>query len=200
MRQRRLTRRAAGLIAGLLSAAAPAVSAGAQGETVVHLRAVARDGGPVLTDGVRFEVWAREGERAVRKVAEASPAPATLELPTAAYRVVATYRQARTVIDIAVPTDAPVRETVSLDVGQLKLELLPAAGAAPVRRDVAWTVRPYRAGGGRADALVRTRTPVPQLGLSAGWYKVAAQHGEQTYTHVVEVAAGRSVTYSLFAK
>lgn len=200
MCQLHLARPTASRIAGLLLVGLIGLPATAAADGGVRLHAVARDGGPALTDGVVFEVWARDGKQAVRKVAESNGAPAELALAPDEYRVVTTYRQARKVTDIVVPDGAAVSRTVSLNLGRLKLELLPAPGAEPVRRNVAWTVRPYRRGGGPADPIARTQDPVPELGLSAGWYRVAAQHGADSYSHVVQVAAGRSLTYSLFAK
>jgi hypothetical protein len=183
------------LLAGLLT-----VPGAAAADTRVHLHAVTRDGGPELTDDVVFQVWSRDGKRAVRKVAERMGAPAELNLATDEYRVVTTYRQARTVTDFEVADGAAVTETINLKLGRLKLELLPGPGSSPVRSDIAWTVRPYRSGNAKADPIARVQEAEPELGLSAGWYKVAARHRDSTYTHVVEVAAGRSVTYSLFLK
>jgi hypothetical protein len=195
--KRRTTSRVASLLlAGLLSLPFAAGAA----DTRVNLHVVMRAGGPELTDGVAFQVWARDGKRAVRKVAERTGAPAELELAPDEYRLVTTYRQARKVTDFEVPRGASVTETINLRLGQLKLELLPGPGAAPVRRDVAWTVRPYRSGNAADEPIARVREAVPEFGLPAGWYKVAARHRQGTSTHVVEVAAGRSVTYSLFLK
>ncbi len=195
--ERRVTRRIATLLlAGLLGLPVAATAA----DTRVNLHVVMRDGGPELTDGVAFQVWSRDGTRAVRKIAERTGAPAEIRLAPDEYRVVTTYRQARKVIDFKVPADAAVTKTINLRLGQLKLELLPGPGAAPVRRDIAWTVRPYNSGNAKTEPIAQVREAAPELGLPAGWYKVAAQHRNGTYTHVVEVAAGRSVTYSLFLK
>lgn len=194
-------RRFAGLIASLLLAGLLSLpGAAAAADPRVKLHVVTRAGGPEVTGGVAFEVWTREGKRAVRKVAERTGAPAELDLPPDEYRVVTTYRQARKVTDFKVPEGGTVTERINLRLGRLKLELLPGPGARPVHRDVAWTVRPYRSGGGTSEPIARVKDAMPELGLSAGWYKVAAQHRQATYTHVVEVAAGRSVTYSLFLK
>ena len=195
--ERRVTGRVASLLlAGLLSLPHAAAAA----DTRVNLHVVMRDGGPELSDGVAFEVWARDGKRAMRKIAERTGAPAELDLAPDEYRVVTTYRQARKVTDFEVPDGGIVSKTINLRLGQLKLELLPAPGAAPVRRDVAWTVRPYSRGNANTEPIAQVREAAPELGLPAGWYKVAARHKNGTYTHVVEVAAGRSVTYSLFLK
>lgn len=202
MRTRDIGSAAAGwLVSFALAAILLAPGPGARAEqSLVELHVVARDGGPALTQGVKMEVWAREGKRAVRKVAAPSSAPARLQLAPDEYRVVARYRHARSVVDIAVSGDGPTRRTLNLQLGTLELELLPGPGEDAVRRDVAWTVRPYRDGGASAKPVATTRTPVPQLGLSAGWYKVTARHASRTYTHVVEVSAGGDVTYSLFMK
>jgi hypothetical protein len=194
--RRTASRIASLLLAGLLSLPLAAYAA----DTRVNLHVVMRDGGPELTDGVAFQVWARDGKRAVRKVAERTGAPAELQLVPDEYRLVTTYRQARKVTDFEVPRGGSVTETINLRLGQLKLELLPAPGAAPVHRDVAWTVRPYRSGSAAGEPIAKVREAVPEFGLPAGWYKVAARHRKGTSTHVVEVAAGRSVTYSLFLK
>ena len=194
--ERRIAGRAASLLlAGLLCLPGAAIA-----DTGVNLHVVSRDGGVELTDGVAFQVWTRDGERALRKLVERTGAPAELDLPPDEYRVVTTYRQARKVTDFEVPDGGSITETINLRLGRLKLELRPGPGAAPVRREVAWTVRPYRNGGGRAKPIARVKDAMPELGLSAGWYSVAAQHRQATYTHVVKVAAGRSVTYSLFVK
>jgi hypothetical protein len=202
MRTREIGSAPAGRLSAFFLAALLLLPAdGAKGEqSLVELRVVAREGGPALTDGVELEVWAREGKRAVRKVAAPPAAPARLQLAPDDYRVVARYRHARSVIDIAVARDGPTRETLNLRLGTLELELLPGPGADAVRRGVTWTVRPYRDGGATAKPIATTGTPVPELGLSAGWYKVTADHAARSYSHVVEVSAGRHVTYSLFMK
>jgi hypothetical protein len=194
---RRITGRVAILLlAGLLSPPGAAYAA----DTRVNLQVVMRDGGPELTEGVTFQVWSRDGKRAVRKVAERTGAPAELELAPDEYRLVTTYRQARKVTDFEVSGGTAVTETINLRLGQLKLELLPRPGAAPVRRDVDWTVRPYSRGSGTSEPIAQVRDAVPEFGLPAGWYKVAARHRNGTSTHLVEVAAGRTITYSLFLK
>ena len=200
MRQTNTENRLTGRVAGLLLAGLLSLPSAAAADTRVNLHAVTRDGGPQLTDGVTFQIWARDGKRAVRKVAERTGAPAELDLAPDEYRVVTTYRQARRVTDFEVPDGGTVSQTINLRLGRLKLELLPGPGAAPVRRDVAWTVRPYNSGNAKTKPIAQVRGAAPELGLSAGWYKVAARHGDGTYTHVVEVSAGRSVTYSLFLK
>jgi hypothetical protein len=201
MRYAKAKRRITGRVASLLLAGVLGLpGAAGAADTRVNLHVVMRDGGPELTDGVAFQVWSRDGTRALRKIAERTGAPAKLDLAPDEYRVVTTYRQARTVTDFEVPDDAAVTKTINLRLGQLKLELLPGPGAPPVRRDVAWTVRPYSSGNAKAEPIAQVREAAPELGLPAGWYKVAARHDNGTYTHVVEVAAGRSVTYSLFLK
>ncbi|MBK1668696.1 hypothetical protein CKO28_11720 [Rhodovibrio sodomensis] len=200
MRQPDADRRVAGPIAGLLLAGLLSLPGAAAADGRVTLNVVTRAGGPAVTDGVAFQIWARDGKRAVRKVGEHRGAPAELDLAADEYRVVTTYRQARAVTDFAVQDGTALTKTVNLKLGRVKLELLPGPGAAPVQSDVAWTVRPYRRGGGEADPIARTRDAAPELGLSAGWYKVAARHRDGISTHLVEVAAGRRVTYSLFLK
>ena len=205
MRQRNVEQRsprrvASPPLAGLLLAGSLGFAGAAVADTPVSLQVVTRDGGPQITGGVSFKIWARDGKQAIRQVAERTGAPAKLKLAPDEYRVVTTYRQARTVTDFEVPDGGAVTHTINLRLGRLKLELLPGPGADPIRRDVAWTVRPYSNGGGARDPIARLQDSAPEIGLSAGWYKVAARHRDATYTHVVEVAAGRSVTYSLFLK
>lgn len=200
MRQPNAERRFARGAASLLLAGLVSLPGAASADTPVKLQVVTRAGGPEVTGSVSFKIWARDGRRAVRKVAERTGAPANLALAPDEYRLVTTYRQARSVTDFEVRDGAAVTHTVNLRLGRLKLELLPGPGAAPVRRDVAWTVRPYSRGSANPDPIARIREAAPELGLTAGWYKVAARHRNGTYTHIVEVPAGRSVTYSLFLK
>ncbi|MBK1697439.1 hypothetical protein [Rhodovibrio salinarum] len=185
------------VLAGLLALPAAGTAAA---DTLVEFNVVARENGPAITDGVDLHVWSRNGKRAIRKVAEFTGAPTKLHLEPDEYRVVARYRHARSITDIEVGVGESMSTTLNLNLGGLELELLRCPGASPVRHDVSWTVHPYRRGKKAAPPLVETQEPVPALGLSAGWYKVAAHHGAETYTHIVEVSAGRSLTYSLFMK
>lgn len=190
---------ATGALCGLLLSAAPMAGVAAdpdQGHT--RLQVVSRTGGSAITSGVDVEVWARDGRQATRKVAQSQGNPAQIRLGPDQYRVVATYRDARVVRDIVVSSQSDPVKTISLEIGEIALELLPAPGAAPLRKDVSWTVRHYRRGAGAGKPVVRTTNPTPTLGLAEGWYKVRAQYGGRTTSHIVEAAAGRTYTYSLF--
>lgn len=187
---------AVALCGAVLGLGAATATEAAESRRTVQLQVVGHDGGRPIVSDVSLQVWARNGRQATRQVAELDGATSEVELPDGEYRVVATSGQARTVEDVVVsPGDTAV--TISLDIGRVKLELLPSPGRAPLRDGVAWTIRRYQAGGGAQDVVAETRAPVPTFALSEGWYKVTADRAGRTQSHLVEVTAGRSLTYSL---
>jgi hypothetical protein len=184
-----------GIVFGL-GAASPAPAA--DSPRAVQLQVVAHDGGRPIASDVSLQIWARDGRQATRQVAELDGATSEVRLPDGEYRVVATSGRARTVEDVVV-SRADTAITISLDIGRVKLELLPGPGTAPVRDNVAWTVRRYHSGSVQ-DVVAETRAAVPTLTLSEGWYKVTADRRGRTQSHLVEVSAGRTLTYSLLLK
>lgn len=181
----------------VLLVAAPGAALADHDGHKVRIDAVVAKGAPPLSDNVKLQVWAREGRKATRLVAESARAPATLSMHPGQYRVVASYKTARTVRDIVVKNHADTRKTINLNAGEIGLELLRQVGGAPVRDSITWQVMRYKRGNGAGGKVATVSNSNPSLLLREGWYEVVATHGNSRTAHVIEVSAGQRFDYSL---
>lgn len=185
------------LAAALVLAAAAPTAAAAAADKLVRLDAVLAKGGEPIYDAMAIGIWRMEGGEPVRRVAERHAAPAEITLAPGRYRVQAVYGKARRVTDFTVAPEGTARETINLEAGKVHLKLLERPGGNPVAQPVSWEIRRYRRGDAQGRKVAALQDDQPRVRLAAGWYEVAARHGDQTVRHAVEVTAGQNFTYTI---
>lgn len=175
-----------------------ALSGAAAESRLVRIDTVLSEGGQPVQDAMTLSVWAMAPDPAAPElVAERHAAPAEVTLSPGRYRIEAIYGSLRRVREVSVADTADQRVTINLRGGQLRFELLPERGAAPVNGPVAWEVRRY-ARGSAPGALVLAETARRlDVTLQEGWYEIAARHEGDAVNHLVQVNAGRRYDYAL---
>ncbi len=171
-----------------------------QAASPVSFEAVAAKGGPRLSETMKLIVWSLQGSRAEAVVARAEGVPTQISLEPGAYRVVAIYGTARRVQDIEVTGAAQETHLINLRAGNVALRLRPSRNAGAVRDAMEWRIHSYRQGEGKGDEIAKVLADRPSLLLREGWYQVEVDYNGRTVGHVIEVGAGRNLTYTLLAQ
>lgn len=187
----------AAMLAAML-ASVPAALASSGGE--LRVDTVAVEGRAPIWDGARIGVWEMDGDKPGRMVAERHATPAKVALEPGRYRVAIHYQGARSMRDVRVEGGADQEIVLNLNAGEVSLDLLPRMGAAPVDRDLSWSVHHYAPGEGLGDLVASASGRNPTLLLSEGWYEVRVPYNGDTVRHVIQAKAGRQQWYSLLAR
>ena len=82
--------------------------------------------------------------------------------------------------------------------GWVRLQVVPHGGAAPLTSDIDWKILTFgRDASGRRQLVAEAKDPQPELALPEGFYLAQAQTRDALVKHTIEVAAGRSYSYTL---
>ena len=82
--------------------------------------------------------------------------------------------------------------------GWVRLQVIPHGGAAPLTSAIDWQILTFgRDAGGRRQLVAEAKGPQPELALPEGFYLAQAQTRDALVKHTIEVAAGRSYSYTL---
>ncbi len=82
--------------------------------------------------------------------------------------------------------------------GWVRLQVVPHGGAAPLTSAVDWQILTFaRDATGRRQLVAETKNAQPELALPEGFYLAQAQTRDALVKHTIEVAAGRSYSYTL---
>jgi hypothetical protein len=166
-------------------------------DSALRLNAVLTEGGPLLTEGVGYEVHEAmmdaEGNR--KRVASSAnyQNPPRFTLPAGRYFVTAAYGSAAASTEVEVTPATVTLQTLNLRAGVLSLSSILAAGSAPLKTGVSYEV--YEAA---KDAEGNRKLVVgspnyqgpPRFPLPAGRYYVAATYGSASAGTEVDVSEG----------
>ena len=82
--------------------------------------------------------------------------------------------------------------------GWVRLQVVPHGGAAPLTSAIDWQILTFgRDATGRRQLVAEAKGPQPELALPEGFYLAQAQTRDALVKHTIEVAAGRSYSYTL---
>lgn len=82
--------------------------------------------------------------------------------------------------------------------GWVRLQVVPHGGAAPLTSNIDWQILTFgRDASGRRQLVAEAKGPQPELALPEGFYLAQAQTRDALVKHTIEVAAGRSYSYTL---
>lgn len=197
-------RRAQTLALALLAGVTGAMPAHADQNTAsgnYRIDAVMTAGGAPIRDGADVFVLDAEGDVVARRHA----VPAIVDLAPGDYTAAVVYKNAQARGALALGT-TPGTNSLNLEAGEVRLDLVPPDGASGGVSAASWTVYRYRPGDAHGDTVAESSAARPELTLDAGWYEVHARYTRSsadaptgTVVHVIEVKPGRRQTYSIAA-
>lgn len=186
-----------GAAAGLLLTLATAQAAAAR---PVVVSAVPTDGAARVEGAAEVGIWAMANGTPGQHVAGGERLPARVSLEPGRYRVMVRIQGARRVVDRTLaPGETPERWRIGLDAGHVRLELRAEPGRTPVDSRLRWRVNRYKRGGDAGELVAEATAARPRLLLDAGWYEVTVTHAGSEHDHIIQVAPGEDVTYTVMA-
>jgi hypothetical protein len=147
-------------------------------------------GAPVTQEHLlKFEIYGEADQSGNRQKLFSDLRPGVVtRLNSGVYHVQSTYGDANSVIsaDVVIEPGKITEAGIDHDAGKVMFKLVQRAGGEAVA-DTRWTI--YNAGG---DVIKESAGAFPTHILSAGDYRVAAQHGERLFGGAFSVASGEN--------
>ena len=163
----------------------------------VHLEAVIIDGAPPLQNDVSFIVQRLNADGTRQVVAQQFGGSAKISLPRGRYKATARYGVAVSIARFSVD-DRPLKMVLAMNAGRVHLQAIPKVGAATMNRPLRWDLFTFgRGSDGKRIKVVSLEEARPSLVLPQGFYIAHVWSGDLTARHTIEVAAGRTYTYTM---
>lgn len=159
------------------------------------LKAVSKQGGPALKDGLSWRVLSEpdgEGNRA--KIASSYKPEALFTLPAGSYLVSLRKGKASTTAEIEIKPGALTEATLILGEGTLKPRLRMSADAAEATKGmggIGWTVYTEENEEGKRSKVTHSYGAGQKFTLPAGRYHLVAKRGFAQASQDVEIKAGQ---------
>jgi len=154
----------------------------------VRLSSRQATGAPIKTTDVRFDIYSEEtdqfGNR--ERIIEDAPAGSAIRLNSGDYYIVSSYGDSNAIVESKVEVQPGKLSDVILihDAVRVTFRLVERIGGEAIA-DTRWTVI-----GPDGKVVERSAGAFPTHVLTAGKYRVEAQHGEQSFSREFELAGG----------
>jgi hypothetical protein len=154
----------------------------------IRLSARQASGAPIAAEDVRFEIYSEETDQfgnRERLIANAPAGPA-IRLNSGEYYVVSSYGDSNAIVESKIEVQPGKLSEVILihDAVRVTFRLVERRGGEAIA-DTRWTVK-----GPDGKVIKQSAGAFPTHVLTAGSYRVEAQHGEQLFSREFELAGG----------